>query len=169
MSRLTEKDKIGNWSVKGLPWSDLNIGATITKEIREKLYGALCKLKDYEDTGLDPEQVYAIDELYLGKCKEVNELKKMHIIVDIIVRATVMGLMTPDQDVERMMDIESADLKFDMKLDEWLAADDFNFAHDFVGIRDNINREAGFPATDFGFFMPRFTGNRKVEERKEQH
>lgn len=34
----------------------------------------------------------------------------------------------------------------------------FNFAHDFYGIVNNINREKGFPATDFGFFVPRFAG-----------
>lgn len=48
--------------------------------------------------------------------------------------------------------------KFNMRLDEWLNADDFNFAHDFYGIVNNINREKGFPATDFGFFVPRFAG-----------
>ena len=63
-----------------------------------------------------------------------------------------------DEDVDRMMDIESADKKFNMRLDEWLNADDFNFAHDFYGIVNNINREKGFPATDFGFFVPRFAG-----------
>lgn len=44
------------------------------------------------------------------------------------------------------------------KINEWLNADDFNFAHDFYGIVNNINREKGFPATDFGFFVPRFAG-----------
>lgn len=57
MNRLTEKDERGNWNLKGLPWEALNTGATITREVREILYGALCKLKDYEDTGLSPDDV----------------------------------------------------------------------------------------------------------------
>lgn len=85
-----------------------------------------------------------------------KERKRHSKYATIMARATVMGLMKEDEDVERMMDIESADKKFKLRLDDWLEADKFNFAHDFVGIRDNINRENGFPATDFGFFVPRF-------------
>lgn len=75
----------------------------------------------------------------------------------IMARATVLGLMKESEATERMMDIESADLKFNMRLDDWLKADDFNFAHDFLGIRDNIIRKE-FPSKDFGFFVPRFAG-----------
>lgn len=57
MSRLTEQDEQGNWGVKGIPWKDLYEGNLITKKIREKLYGCLAKLKDYENTGLSPQQV----------------------------------------------------------------------------------------------------------------
>lgn len=76
---------------------------------------------------------------------------------DIMARATVLGLMNKKEATDRMMDIESADLKFNMRLDDWLKADDFNFAHDFLGIRDNIVRNE-FPSKDFGFFIPRFAG-----------
>lgn len=41
MKRLTEKDEQGNWSVKGLSWQQLYVGQVITKEVQEKLYGAL--------------------------------------------------------------------------------------------------------------------------------
>ena len=51
MDRLTEKDVCGNWSLKGLPWKDLYEGTPITRETYEILYGALCKLLDYEETG----------------------------------------------------------------------------------------------------------------------
>lgn len=78
---------------------------------------------------------------------------------DIMVRATTMGLMDESQATDRMMDIESADLKFNLRLDDWLNADDFNFAHDFYGIRDNIVRDK-FPSNDFGYFVPRFAGQR---------
>lgn len=78
--------------------------------------------------------------------------------VEIMLRATVLGLMQESEAVDRMMDIESADRKFNLRLDDWLAADNFNFWHDFTGIVENINRENGFPATDFGLFVPRFAG-----------
>lgn len=56
-----------------------------------------------------------------------------------------------------LMDIESADKVFNLRLDDWLKADDFNFFHDVYGIINNIKRDS-FPATDFGFFLPRFAG-----------
>ncbi|MBQ9766987.1 MAG: hypothetical protein IJW37_02660 [Lachnospiraceae bacterium] len=60
--RLTESDDLGNWGVKGLPWKELQVGQVITQEISEKLYGCLCKLKDYEKTGLSPEEVERLQE-----------------------------------------------------------------------------------------------------------
>lgn len=56
-----------------------------------------------------------------------------------------------------LMDIESADGVFNLRLDDWLSADDFNFAHDLYGIMNNIVRDE-FPAKNFGFFVPRFAG-----------
>lgn len=73
--------------------------------------------------------------------------------VAIAERAEGMGY---DRDrTSRLMDIESADKHFNLRLDDWLVADDFNFAHDLFGIESNINRNT-FPSTDFGFFVPRF-------------
>lgn len=63
------------------------------------------------------------------RAAKTEERKRKSKYADVMVRATVMGLMKPDEDVDRMMDIESADKKFNMRLDEWLNADDFNFAH----------------------------------------
>lgn len=57
MGRLTETDKYGNWGLRELLWNKLYVGASITQETYEVLYGALCKLKDYEDTGLNPSDV----------------------------------------------------------------------------------------------------------------
>lgn len=54
MKRLTETDKHGNWGLKGLLWENLCVGTPITRETYEVLYGALCKLRDYEGTGLSP-------------------------------------------------------------------------------------------------------------------
>ena len=57
-----------------------------------------------------------------------------------------------------LMDVESADKKFNLRLEEMLADDGYDFVHDIQGIIDNINRESGFPATDFGLFVPRYAG-----------
>lgn len=62
MHRLTEKDGRGNWCLKGIPWECLREGQAITREVGEKLYGALCKLKDYEDTELSPDRVERLND-----------------------------------------------------------------------------------------------------------
>ena len=45
MNRLTEGDEQGNWMLKGVAWKSLHTGQVITKEVSERLYGALCKLR----------------------------------------------------------------------------------------------------------------------------
>lgn len=55
--RLTEKKDSGHWILRGIPWDDLKPGAVLTEKVWEKLYGALWKLKDYEDTGLSPDEI----------------------------------------------------------------------------------------------------------------
>ena len=55
--RLTEKKDNGHWILKDVSWDELKPGVVLTKEIWEKLYGALGKLKDYEDTGVDPDEI----------------------------------------------------------------------------------------------------------------
>lgn len=62
MDRLTEKDVCGNWRLKGLPWKNLYEGTPITRETYEILYGALCKLLDYEETGLTPEEIEKLND-----------------------------------------------------------------------------------------------------------
>ena len=59
--RLTEKKDHGHWILKDVSWDELKPGVVLTKEIWEKLYGALWKLKDYEDTGLMPNEVTALN------------------------------------------------------------------------------------------------------------
>lgn len=54
-----------------------------------------------------------------------------------------------------LMDIESADKKFNLRLEELLNASDIDFYHDIYGILKNVVRK-DFPATDFGLFVPRF-------------
>lgn len=76
MNRLTQRDSQGNWCLKGMPCKCLRWGGVITMVIQNNLYEALCKLKDYEDTGLSPNQIEEIDKLYREKCKEVAELRR---------------------------------------------------------------------------------------------
>lgn len=45
------------------------------------------RLKKYEDTGLEPEQISQMDEAYLEKCNEVNKLK----IKETAVAAVITG------------------------------------------------------------------------------
>ena len=66
MKRLTQKDEQGNWCLKGVSWEQLHEGQVITKPLRERLYGALWKLMEYEDTGLAPEEIKALN----GKTSE---------------------------------------------------------------------------------------------------
>lgn len=79
---------------------------------------------------------------------------KISMYVKICERAEQIGICNSDR-VGALMDIESADRAFNLRLDEWLAADAFDFAHDFCGIQGNIVR-GKFPAVSFGLFVPRF-------------
>lgn len=57
MGRLTYKNRDGKWGMKGVRWEALYEGNTISKDTWQAVYGALCKLKDYEETGLTPSEV----------------------------------------------------------------------------------------------------------------
>lgn len=81
---------------------------------------------------------------------------KVTLYLRICERAEKMGICR-GQRIDALMDVESADIKFNLRLGDWLAADDANFAHDFRGIQSSIVRGEGFPATDFGLFVPRFS------------
>lgn len=58
MGRLTIKDEQGNWALKGVEWNQLHVGETMTQQVQEKIYGALAKLKDYEDSGMTPDECW---------------------------------------------------------------------------------------------------------------
>ncbi len=70
-------------------------------------------------------------------------------------RAENKGLMAFDR-LSLMMDLECADDEFNLRLDELLQADNFNFSHDIVGIQNNLNRETKKMEN---FFVPRYAGN----------
>ena len=82
MKRLTQKDEQGNWSLRGVPWEQLHEGQIITKDLYERVYGALWKLMEYEDTGLSPEELERVNDFgrsQAGKLlKELNEEQCKH-------------------------------------------------------------------------------------------
>ena len=78
--------------------------------------------------------------------------------VEIAKRAENEGFYSGER-ISLLMDIESADRKFNIRLDEWLQAGLFNFTHDFYGIIDHIARDQ-FPATNFEGFIPRFASKK---------
>lgn len=76
----------------------------------------------------------------------------------IVTRAMKMGFYK-DNRVTAFLDVQNATKHFNMRLEEWLNAEDFDFAHDIVGIYKAINRIV-YPA-DFSndpWFLPRFAG-----------
>lgn len=87
MKRLTQKDEQGNWSLRGMLWEQLHEGQVITKELRERLYGALWKLMEYEDTGLSPEEIERLKEQHRWIPVEERLPEE-----DTIVLLTVSGL-----------------------------------------------------------------------------
>lgn len=80
--RLTEKREDGNWKLKDVPWKKIKPGEKITKEIWEKIYGALWKLKDYEDTGLSPEKIEDLNDFEKSQAhklmKKLEEEREKH-------------------------------------------------------------------------------------------
>ncbi len=56
VGRLTEKDG-SRWQLKNVPWEALGEGQVITRDVSDRVYGALCKLKDYEDTEMAPDEI----------------------------------------------------------------------------------------------------------------
>ena len=75
MNRLTEKDNQGNWSLKGVKWEQLHEGATLTEELWRKLYGALWKLMEYEDTGMNPDDVVRLNDF--NQCSTGQAMKEL--------------------------------------------------------------------------------------------
>ena len=74
MARLTIKDEQGNWALKGVKWNQLHVGETITQQVQEKIYGALAKLKDYEDSGMTPDECWDCCAGRRGRLIDENKL-----------------------------------------------------------------------------------------------
>ena len=66
--------------------------------------------------------------------------ERFDLIVKIAERAENMNLLMFDR-LSLIMDLRAADKQFNLRLEDFLKADDFNFAHDIVGIQQNMDRE----------------------------
>ena len=117
------------------------------KEVADRVINAAL---DYEKCPYEAEI-----SLTLTDNESIHEINKEFREID---RPTDV-LSFPMVDYEEAGDfdfLESADEYFNMRLEDWLNADNFNFAHDVVGIVQNADRTK-FPA-EFSRFLPRFAG-----------
>ncbi|PSB00053.1 DUF6874 family protein [Bacillus halotolerans] len=73
-------------------------------------------------------------------------------IVNIAKRAEEKNLLMFDR-MSLIMDLECVNEEFNLRLEDLLNADDFNFAHDIIGIQNNLNREERKMGN---LFVPRF-------------
>ena len=85
----------------------------------------------------------------------MDQREKNNILAKICGRASKAGIAQGSM-MTNMMDMQLATDHFNMRLEEWLAADDFNFAHDYIGIQNHIDR---INKTFDNRFLPRFAGN----------
>lgn len=54
---FTRQEPNGDWFIDGVKWSQLDDGMPITTKLRQKLYGMLFKLMQYERTGKNPDEI----------------------------------------------------------------------------------------------------------------
>lgn len=85
----------------------------------------------------------------------MNE-KEFKLIGQIAERADELGILMFDRS-SLIMDLKVANEEFNLRLDEFLKADNFNFSHDVVGIQRHIDRK-NKKMTDT--FLPRFSGKK---------
>ncbi|WP_432627238.1 hypothetical protein [Brotaphodocola sp.] len=74
--RLIDVKKNGEWTLKGVQHEELCAGKVITGELRQTLHGALCKLRDYENTGLSPEDVERVNNF--SESQAMRLMEKLH-------------------------------------------------------------------------------------------
>ena len=128
MKRLTEKDELGNWCLKGVRWEQLRAGQVITKGVSERLYGALCKLKDYEDTGCSPDDVERLNDFTQNEAvkllQKLNAEEKKHRWIPVEERL-------PEEDEYVLMSFENFSLPIIERYEKdndsggaWYAGDD---------------------------------------------
>ena len=80
--------------------------------------------------------------------------ENFELYLKITKRAEEMKMVMFDR-MSLIMDLECADNEFNLRLEEFVNADNFNFSHDICGIQNNLNRKT----KEFeNCFVPRFTG-----------
>ena len=82
----------------------------------------------------------------------MTQKEKYDLYLKICLRAEELDIGVGDR-LTKMMDVELADNEWGLRLEDWLNADNLNFAHDFVGIQSHINRET---KTFASTWLPRF-------------
>lgn len=85
----------------------------------------------------------------------IQEKEQFELIMAIVKRADEMGLMVFDR-LSLSMDLDATNNEFNLRLQEFLEADNFNFAHDIIGIQNNINRAT---KKIENCFVPRFASH----------
>lgn len=93
----------------------------------------------------------------------MDAMQEWNTIIRIVERAEHVGIGRGTR-ITRMMDIQNAHKQFNLRLDDMLAADDFDFAHDFIGIQTNMNRLTGRIEN---LFVPRYAGYQGKEDSHE--
>lgn len=73
-------------------------------------------------------------------------------IVEIAKRAEEKDMLAFNR-MSLIMDLEHANDEFNLRLDDLLNADEYNFAHDIIGIQNNLDRTSGKMKN---LFVPRY-------------
>ena len=100
----------------------------------------------------------------MGEVKNTKEARKRADLINKINnRAYELGIIV-DSRLNHFMDIDYATQVFNIDLEAWLDSADTNFMRDYVGIYQNIDRDAisskhAASQNDFGTFVPRFARN----------
>jgi len=79
----------------------------------------------------------------------------LKVIGEIVKRSVELNLLHTDG-VSLFMDLEYAHKQFNLRLEDFLKADDLNFVHDVSGIQCNIDRNTKVIRR----FLPRFAGTK---------
>lgn len=86
-----------------------------------------------------------------------KEIERWNLIARICTRAEEMGVSRGSR-ITAQMDVDLAAEHFNLRLADWLNADVFDFAHDFIEIQNHIDR---INKTFDNRFLPRFAGKKE--------
>jgi len=78
----------------------------------------------------------------------------IEVYIKIAERAEWLGITNRSR-VTILLDLESADKQYALRLNDFLSANDNEFTHDFCGIANHIDRSV-YPAKFDDCFTPRF-------------